>query len=101
MIDSHKTANPELSIVVLCYQAGETIRQFFGELLKELRGSGIDWELVLVGNYLPGTTDPTPTVLAELQQEEPGRIRVVAQEKQGMMGWDVRSGLAASGGKNL
>jgi len=101
MKDFRKAANSELSIVVLCYQSGETIRQFFGELLKALRASGIDWELVLVGNYMAGTVDATPAVLRTLQLEDPARIRVVAEEKQGMMGWDVRSGLTASSGEFL
>jgi 4-amino-4-deoxy-L-arabinose transferase-like glycosyltransferase/glycosyltransferase involved in cell wall biosynthesis len=92
---------PELSVVVLCFQAGNGIRGFFDEVLTLLKRSGLDWEIVLVGNYLPGRPDDTPRVLRELALVDPSRIRVVAKEKLGMMGWDVRSGLDAAKGRYL
>jgi glycosyltransferase involved in cell wall biosynthesis len=90
---------PALSVVVLCYRAGEGAREFVRQVREALGGAGIDdYELVLVANYVPGSGDPTPGVAAELARAGP---RTVAStlEKRGMMGWDMKTGLAlASGG---
>ena len=91
---------PELSVVVLCYRTGEYARKFVGQLTDELQASGIDYELVLVGNFLPDSNDRTPEIIKEIAQTDP-RCRAVAREKQGMMGWDMRSGLEAASGRHL
>ncbi|MDJ0956845.1 MAG: glycosyltransferase family 2 protein [Arenicellales bacterium] len=91
---------PELSVVVLCYRAGEYARQFVGQLSDELQTSGIDYELVLVGNFLPGSNDKTPEIINEIARSNP-RCHAVAREKKGMMGWDMRSGLEAATGRHL
>jgi glycosyltransferase involved in cell wall biosynthesis len=57
-----------------------------------------DWELVLVGNYFADTGDKTPEVVADLAKRNP-RIRAVIRVKEGMMGWDMKSGLKAASGK--
>jgi glycosyltransferase involved in cell wall biosynthesis len=91
---------PELSVVVLCYRAEEYVRQFITQLSEELKASGIDYELVLVGNYLPGSIDKTPEIIKEIAQID-SRCRAVAREKKGMMGWDMKSGLEAATGRLL
>lgn len=91
---------PELSVVVLCYRAEEYVRQFITQLSEELQASGIDYELVLVGNYLPGSIDKTPEIIKEIAQID-SRCRAVAREKKGMMGWDMKSGLEAATGRLL
>jgi 4-amino-4-deoxy-L-arabinose transferase-like glycosyltransferase len=101
MNSGNSNFSPQLSVVVLCYQAGQAIRGFFDEIYTLLKNSGLDWELILVGNYHPGRPDSTPQVLQELALIDKKRIRVVAREKQGMMGWDVRSGLDAARGRYL
>jgi dolichol-phosphate mannosyltransferase len=91
---------PELSVVVLCYRSGSGARSFAARLGKELLGAGIeDYQLVLVGNYLT-SSDTTPDVVRELAAGDP-RIVCSAVEKQGMMGWDMRSGLALATGESL
>lgn len=91
---------PELSVVVLCYRTGEYARQFVTQLSDELQASGIDYELVLVGNFLPGSNDKTPQIIKEIARID-SRCRAIAKEKKGMMGWDMRSGLEAATGRHL
>lgn len=95
-----KTAPPELSVVVLCYRAEDWARTFVPQVQEELERSGIDYEIVLVGNYLEGSGDRTPEILLELARSQP-RYKVVAQVKEGMMGWDMRSGLEATIGNHI
>lgn len=92
---------PELSVVVLCYRSGEAARSFAAGIVQALLDAGIsDYQLVLVGNYFPGVVDSTPEVVRELAADDP-RIVYSAVEKQGMMGWDMRSGLALATGECL
>lgn len=91
---------PELSVVVLCYRAEEYAREFIAQISDELQSSDINYELVLVGNYLPGTNDKTPVIVRDIARLDP-RIRTVTEEKAGMMGWDMRSGLEVATGRHL
>lgn len=92
---------PELSVVILCYHAAGLACELVGQIERELDESGIDYELVLVGNYLAGdAADETPAILRELAEGKP-RFTVVAKEKGGMMGWDMRSGLEAARGRHI
>lgn len=92
--------NPELSVVILCYKAEELAREFVSKISKELRGEGIRYELVLVGNYIEGSDDKTPVIIQQIAQNDP-RCRPVVMKKQGMMGWDMRSGIQAATGDNI
>lgn len=93
--------NPELSVVVLCYRSGGAARSFAARISKTLLDAGIDdYQLVLVGNYVAGSGDTTPDVVRELAAGDP-RIVCSAVVKQGMMGWDLRSGLALATGQYL
>jgi glycosyltransferase involved in cell wall biosynthesis len=88
---------PAYSVVVLCYRAGEAARPFVREVIDLLEAEMRDWELVLVANYIQGGDDATPEVVRQIAEGDE-RIRTVAQPKQGMMGWDLRSGLEAATG---
>jgi glycosyltransferase involved in cell wall biosynthesis len=93
--------NPELSVVVLCYRSGGAARSFAARVSKALLDAGIDnYQLVLVGNYVTGSGDTTPDVVRELAAGDPC-IVCSAVAKQGMMGWDLRSGLALATGEYL
>src|SRR5258706_8938419 len=93
--------DPELSVVVLCYRSGGAARSFAASIRKALLDAGIDnYQLVLVGNYVAGGGDTTPDVVRELAAGDP-RIVCSAVVKQGMMGWDLRSGLALATGEYL
>ena len=92
---------PQLSVVVLCYRSGGAARSFTARISKALLDAGIDdYQIVLVGNFVPGSDDTTPDVVRELADGDP-RIVCSAVPKQGMMGWDVRSGLALATGEHL
>lgn len=92
---------PELSIVILCYRAGESIREFVGRIIQALESDQVfDYELVLVGNYHKNSHDPTPEVVRDLASRNP-KIRFVARAKEGMMGWDMKSGLEITRGSYI
>jgi len=92
---------PELSVVILCYRSGGAARSFAARIGKSLLDAGVDnYQLVLVGNYVAGSDDTTPDVVRELAAGDP-RIVCSAAVKQGMMGWDLRSGLALATGQYL
>jgi glycosyltransferase involved in cell wall biosynthesis len=92
---------PDLSVVVLCYRSGDAARSYAARISKVLLDAGIDnYQLVLVGNYVAGSGDTTPDVVRELAAGDP-RIVCSAVEKQGMMGWDMRSGLSLATGEHL
>lgn len=93
--------NPDLSVVVLCYRSGGEARSCAARIATVLLQAGVDqYQLVLVGNYLAGSDDTTPQVVRELAAGDP-RIVCSAVAKQGMMGWDLRSGLALATGECL
>jgi glycosyltransferase involved in cell wall biosynthesis len=93
--------HPELSVVVLCYRSGGQARSCAARIGQLLAAAGIaDYQLVLVGNFEAGSDDTTPDVVRELASGDP-RIVCSAVEKQGMMGWDLRSGLALATGDCL
>jgi glycosyltransferase involved in cell wall biosynthesis len=91
---------PDISVVVLAYRSASTIEGFVDSLVDSLQAAKIDWEIILVGNYLAGTGDQTPEVVRKISDADP-RIKFVAEVKQGMMGWDMKSGLEAATGNNL
>jgi len=86
----------ELSAIVLCYRAGESVRAVIEPLQRELDESGVNYELVLVANYWPGQDDTTPAIVKEYEGK---RVRIVSKEKAGGMGWDMRTGFEAAGGE--
>lgn len=89
--------NPDLSVCVLAYSSADTISDFVDELRRSLEQLEASWEIVLVGNYFEERGDRTPAVLRALAAED-SRLHVIAEPKQGMMGWDMKSGLAAARG---
>lgn len=91
---------PELSVVVLCYRSALEAPPFVRALGEVLDGAGLDWEMVLVANDVAGSADPTARVVRELAAADP-RLRPVTRVKEGMMGWDMRSGLEAARGRRL
>ncbi len=89
---------PRISVVILCYKAGEAVAPFVDAVHGTMDRLGHDYELVLVGNYNRGdTSDTTPAVVRRLAQADP-RIMALTLEKRGMMGWDARSGLDVATG---
>jgi glycosyltransferase involved in cell wall biosynthesis len=92
---------PDLSVVILCYRAEERVRPFVEQTRAVLRDAGIEeYELILVGNYIEGSPDRTPRIVADLAAADP-RVRHVARPKAGMMGWDMRCGLEMARGRHV
>jgi len=90
----------EFSIAILCYRAEEGIIPFVENLHKVMSLFRFEWELILVANFWQGSNDRTP----EICQRLAGRlshVRVLAEPKQGAMGWDMRRGLDACRGKYI
>jgi glycosyltransferase involved in cell wall biosynthesis len=94
------TETPNLSVVVLAYRSAETIPAFVDSLIACLEANEPSWELILVGNYMDNSGDRTPEVVKGLAQRD-ARIRTVTEVKEGMMGWDMKSGLNAATGNVL
>lgn len=90
----------EISVVILCYQAGDRIRHFTEKVIKLVNDSVPTWEIVLVGNYLKHGKDKTPEIIKDISSKNKN-IKIVAREKEGMMGWDARSGLEQATAKYI
>jgi glycosyltransferase involved in cell wall biosynthesis len=94
----------DISVVILCYKEGRRVEKFVNVVIGEIEKVTKNWELILVGNYhcedLEKNCDETPHAVRELAQKD-SRIKAVALEKKGMMGWDARSGLAAATGDTI
>jgi glycosyltransferase involved in cell wall biosynthesis len=93
-------APPELSAIVLCYRAEESIQKVVEPLHRDLAESGVPFEVVLVANFNEGQADRTPEVVCALAERLDG-VRTVIKPKEGAMGWDMRSGLDAATGDYL
>ena len=82
------------------YRSGHSIIPFVEKMRQALAHCNFTWELVLVGNYIKGSEDETPQVIAELAEKIPN-VRTVIRPKEGMMGWDMRMGLNAGFGPEI
>jgi glycosyltransferase involved in cell wall biosynthesis len=92
--------SPELSVIILAYQSASTIESFVDSSISLLDEGKLDWEIILVGNYIEGTGDQTPEVVQRISGSNP-RISAVVCIKEGMMGWDMKSGLEAATGQAI
>lgn len=90
----------EFSLAVLCYRAEDDIVPFVTRLHRIMSMFTEPWEVVLVANYWPDTADRTPAIVKSLA-ERLARVRVVAEPKQGGMGWDMKMGLDACRGRYI
>jgi glycosyltransferase involved in cell wall biosynthesis len=93
---------PDISVVILCYRAEDFVPIFVEQMKRALEARHLSYELVLVANYHADATPPdrTPDIVRALAREDP-LLHVVAKPKQGMMGWDMRSGLEAARGDTI
>ena len=92
--------NPELSIIILCYRSEEGIIPF-SQKVKEVVSKLTDsFEIILVGNYIEGSDDRTKDIVEDLAAKDPV-FKTICKPKQGMMGWDMREGLAMATGDYL
>jgi glycosyltransferase involved in cell wall biosynthesis len=87
-------------MAVLCYRTERDIIPFIENLHRIMSMFSISWELVLVGNYWPGTSDETPGIVRELSNRL-DHVRCIAEPKEGDMGWDMQMGLNACTGRYI
>lgn len=88
---------PQLSAVVLCYQAGPLAADFYQRLKRSIETVTASYEIILVGNY-SNTTDPTPQIVTQLAQQDP-HVMAITLQKHGGRGWDALSGLQRATGQ--
>lgn len=91
---------PELSVVVLCYRTGRRLYSFIPKVIDVISHGQFSWEMMLVGNYVSGEEDETPSVVRDIASKD-SRIRAITLEKLGKMGWDARTGLREAGGNYI
>ena len=93
---------PDISVVILCYKAGDFVPKFVARIKKVLEARNLSYELVLVANFNKNErfSDSTPAIAVNLASHDP-TLTVVAKEKEGMMGWDMRSGLEVASGNTI
>jgi len=91
---------PEISVVILCYKAGQRTYNFVDRIVRLLNRSIPSWEIILVGNYFENSNDETPNVVKDIASKNKN-IKAMAIPKQGMMGWDARNGLAMATGNYI
>jgi len=89
---------PEISVVILCYGAGDRVYSFVDRVSEILDRFVPSWEMVLVGNYFDGARDKTSDIVEGIAAKREN-IHAVVLPKKGMMGWDARSGLEKARGK--
>lgn len=91
---------PELSIIVLCYRAEEEIIPFARKVKSIASNLTDNFEIILVGNYIEGSSDRTKEIVEKIAHED-NYFRTICKPKKGMMGWDMREGLMQAKGKYL
>lgn len=101
-MNENSSVKPDISVVILCYRAEDFVPIFVREMEEVLKKNNLNYELVLVANYQKDAAkaDRTPEIVRQLARNNP-RLVVVAKEKQGMMGWDMRSGLDVATGNTI
>ncbi|HAP70528.1 MAG TPA: hypothetical protein DCR04_12530 [Flavobacteriales bacterium] len=86
--------------IILCYGLGSAIIEFVSRTEACVKELTDNYELVLVANYLEGSDDRTRDFVAQIADENP-KCKTVCKPKEGMMGWDMRSGMDEATGKYI
>ncbi|OGL62465.1 MAG: hypothetical protein A3J27_11235 [Candidatus Tectomicrobia bacterium RIFCSPLOWO2_12_FULL_69_37] len=86
---------PRLSVVVPVFRGEGFIRRSIEDLLSWLTRSGASFELVLVDDCSP---DGTAAVIQQMQDQCPGVIRLLRNERNMGKGASVRKGMLAAEG---
>ncbi|MCK5510719.1 glycosyltransferase family 2 protein [Candidatus Parcubacteria bacterium] len=90
---------PELSVVILCYCLKKEIFNFVDKVKADFKDNNINnYELILVANFLKNSHDPTAKYAEQIAKKNKN-IKCVCKVKEGMMGWDMKSGFKKTSGK--
>ena len=88
----------EISIVILCYKADNSIIEFIDKIIIKGKQRHLDFEIILVANFWDNQKDSTPLMIKEYAKDK-DCCRVISKSKKGDMGWDMKSGLEAASGR--
>ena len=95
------TTEINLSVVLLCYGAGQHVYGLVDKTIKLMENHVPSWEIILVGNYFEkNQEDNTPDIVKDIASKNI-RIKAVVIPKEGMMGWDARTGLSRASGRYI
>jgi glycosyltransferase involved in cell wall biosynthesis len=83
---------PKLSIIILCFKAEEYSKIYLTRVLDILKNNEIDdYEIMLVGNYIPKSNDKTPEIIKSLSESNKNIVAIAEPKPEfGWLGWDVR-----------
>jgi glycosyltransferase involved in cell wall biosynthesis len=90
----------ELSVVVLCYRSEYSIIPFIEKVKKTVEKLTDNFEIILVANFIENSDDKTATIVQEIADKE-SVYKPICKPKKGMMGWDMKEGLAICRGNYL
>jgi len=78
------------------------VPNFVARMKKVFEDKDLSYEIVLVANYNDYEIgrDKTPDVVSELARRD-STLKIVANPKEGMMGWDMKSGLKVASGNTI
>lgn len=93
-------ANINLSVIILGYRAGDSIKEFAQKTKEIVRKLTSSFEIILVGNYIENSEDKTKDIIEKFVDTNPDFISI-CKPKKGMMGWDMKEGLTISTGKYI
>ena len=92
--------NPELSVVVLCYRSEYSIIPFIEKVKETVEKLTDNFEIILVANFIENSNDKTATIVQEIANKD-AVYKPICKPKEGMMGWDMKEGLAICRGNYL
>jgi glycosyltransferase involved in cell wall biosynthesis len=84
---------PQVSVVLACYNEEETLETSFGEIWKTLSWMQRPSEIILVDDV---SRDRTPQIIRDLVARHPGRVRAIFHERNQGRGATVNDGFRAS-----
>lgn len=90
----------ELSIILLCYRSEESIIGFAEKVRILVEQLTLSYEIIFVANYIEGSDDTTQHIVTAIAKNI-NNYRTICKAKKGMMGWDMKEGLAIAKGKYL
>ena len=90
----------DLSIIILCYRSEHHIIPFVEKVKQQVNKITRNFEIILVANYIENSNDKTAEIVQEIARTE-SIYKTVCKPKKGMMGWDMKEGLAISSGDYL
>ena len=92
--------NLKLSIVVLCYRSEYNIIPFIEKVKTIVKKLTDSFEIILVANYMENSDDKTAAIVNEIAKND-SVYKTICKPKKGMMGWDMKEGLARCKGDYL